>query len=297
VTIKPTAGCAQAPPGDLIAQELVERTMSTSGVKDADATGNPGPWTYERHYFVRLPAGYDILKAYPLIFQGPGCGVAGDAVYDLPDIEEQVIRVGMTPPPVEINHVYEGSGCFDEHEGDDSVEFPFYEAVWDLLAAELCFDQNRVFILAHGTGGGAWANQIGCKYAGDALHPMRAIGVNAGDFHADPEYAPTCSSAPMAGMWIHEIGEQTVPFEHVKSAIARAMVVNGCTLGTGFDDATLQDYPIGGGNPDNTCQQIAGCHELYPLVVCALPGAYHGSSHEDIVNPGFATFASSFFAP
>jgi hypothetical protein len=55
----------------------------------------------------------------------------------------------------------------------------------------------------------------------------------------------------------------------------------------------IQNFPIGGGNPDNTCQLLKGCPEIDPLVVCALPGNQHGG-HDSVVNPGFATFVKQF---
>jgi hypothetical protein len=58
----------------------------------------------------------------------------------------------------------------------------------------------------------------------------------------------------------------------------------------------FDNYPIGGGNPATTCKKIRGCPELYPLVVCALPGNGHGS-HDGVANPGFATFIKQFSAP
>lgn len=34
-----------------------------------------------REYYVWLPAGYDPTRAYPLVFEGPGCGGKGTDVY------------------------------------------------------------------------------------------------------------------------------------------------------------------------------------------------------------------------
>jgi len=81
-------------------------------------------------------------------------------------------------------------------------------------------------------------------------------------------------------------------FAGTKTAIDRALKVNGCTNNT-YDSAVaagaLQDFPIGSNNADSTCKQLTGCPALYPLVVCALPGNQHGT-HDSIVNPGFSTF-------
>jgi hypothetical protein len=83
------------------------------------------------------------------------------------------------------------------------------------------------------------------------------------------------------------------PFTNNKFAIARAMKVNGCTIGNSFDTAMLENFPIGGGKADDTCKKIKGCPDIYPLVVCQLPNTGH-ASHGDVTNPGFATFLTLF---
>jgi poly(3-hydroxybutyrate) depolymerase len=251
-----------------------------------------------RQYFVRLPLGYDSTRAYPLVIQGPGCGGNGLAVYELPDIADEVIKVGLTPPdPAIVGHVEApGAGCFDDKEGDDSVDWPFYEAVLDTLRAELCYDEQRVF--ASGNSSGAWlANELGCKYAGNSDgYAIRGIAVNEGGIPTDPTRVPTCSQAPMAGMWIWKDGCCTGFNSNNKVAIARAMQVNGCSVGTNYDNTSFEAYPIGGDQPDDTCKKIQGCPDDYPLVVCVLPGNGHGS-HDSVANPGFATFMKSLAAP
>jgi poly(3-hydroxybutyrate) depolymerase len=260
------------------------------------ADSNCNPWMYTRNYNVVLPAGYVNTKAYPLVFQGPGCGGGATNVYPLQNsVDNTVIRVGISPPPNTIGHATNpGQGCFDDKEGDDSVDWVFYENLWDKLAGLICFDQNRV--MASGNSSGAWfSNEVGCKYAGDAKHPIRAIMPNTGGLPTDPRWVPTCTTKPMAGMWSHEVGDPENPFTGNKVAIARAMKVNGCTVGTNFDNTMFDDFPIGGGNAANTCRKIRGCPELYPLVVCPLPGNAHGS-HDNVANPGFATFIKLFSA-
>ncbi len=292
--VPPRSGCGLAP--DQVLGDFVEYHMQTCGTKDASASGNPGPWSLRREFFVRLPSAYDSSRAYPLVLQAPGCGGDGEAVFPLPDISEQAIRVGLSPPPVEINDpVASNQGCFDDREGDDSVEWPFYEAVIDWLKARFCFDENLVF--ATGNSSGAYlANQLGCIYSGHADYPIRAIAARAAGLRTEPEYMPTCAATPMAGMWVHEINDPTHPFAETKEAISRAMQVNGCTLGTDYDTATLNDYPIGGGIPDDTCKKIEGCPDSHPLVVCPLPGSGKGSN-DYVVNPGFAVFLGKFSSP
>ncbi|HMJ50860.1 MAG TPA: hypothetical protein VK540_02260 [Polyangiaceae bacterium] len=300
--IVPTPGCGMDP-GQAIGS-AVRGTIVTMGTKPAGCADSAcGAWTHTREYFVTLPTGYVNTKAYPLVFQGPGCGGTGTANYPLNDgmggpgsVGNTVIRVGLTPPPNAIGHATNpNQGCFDDKEGDDSVDWVFYENLWDKLAAVLCFDKNRVF--ASGNSSGAWfSNEVGCKYAGDPTHPIRAIMPNTGGLPTEPQYVPTCTNKPMAGMWIHEINDTTNPFSGNKVAIQRAMQVNGCTIGTNYDNAMFDNFPIAGGNPDTTCKKIRGCPEIAPLVVCALPGNGHGS-HDNVANPGYSTFIKLFSAP
>ena len=99
----------------------------------------------------------------------------------------------------------------------------------------------------------------------------------------------------MAGMWIHETGDTTNGFDGNKRAIARAMKLNKCAKDS-YDSATFEDFPIGGNQPPGICKRIKDCDPLYPLVVCPLTGTGHGS-HDEVVNPGVATFIKLFQNP
>src|SRR5258708_2622741 len=102
--VVPTAGCGMAPPAAFTpGTTSAVQTIVTMGVKPAGCSDSLcGPWTYTRDYYVTLPAGYMNTKAYPLVFQGPGCGGKGTDVYPLtymgqPNVNNTVIRVGLTP--------------------------------------------------------------------------------------------------------------------------------------------------------------------------------------------------------
>lgn len=297
--------------------------IPTKGIKDANCNnkmiraaggvpaGTPrcGAWgqessewlktPLEREYFLYLPAGYDPAKAYPIVFMGGGCGATGTGIYPLNDgtaanAGNSVIRVGLTPAPHDtIGHgccVF-GSGCFDDKEGNDSVDWVFYENLYDKLNGEICFDRNRVF--ASGNSSGAWfANELACKYAGDATRPVRAPMPNTGGLPVPAAEVPTCTQAPMAGMWIHETNDPENPFSGNKVAIARAMALNGCAATT-WDNAPKENFPVGSGVAADRCKRITGCNPLYPLVVCELGGNGHGS-HDPEANAGFSTFLKMF---
>jgi polyhydroxybutyrate depolymerase len=303
INVVSTPGCGQDP-GQALGM-AVRGTIQTMGSKPADAADSKkGDWSYEREYFVTLPLGYDNSKAYPLVFEGPGCGGTGLNVLPLIDptaagnsanVGNTVIRVGLTPPPNDIGHsTLLNQGCFDDHEGDDSVDWVFYENLYDKLEAQLCFDENRVF--ASGSSSGAvFANELGCKYAGDATRPIRGIMSDRGGLPADARYEPTCTAQPMAGLWVtHSSSDPDQPLAETKFAIARAMHVNGCAVGTGYDNAPLEAFPIGGGQPDTVCEKISGCLERYPLVLCpSLPGDSQ-SNDDNVTEPGFSKFIKLF---
>jgi poly(3-hydroxybutyrate) depolymerase len=304
-------GCGKAFAG----QSGAKVTIATAGMKDANCADKLGgqpkcglwgqagsAWQTEpvpRDYYVNLPANYDMNKAYPLVIEGPGCGGNGTNIYPLPDIANQVIRIGITPPPNYVGHgTNENQGCFDDKEGDDSVDWVFYENFYDKLNQDVCFDRNRVF--SAGNSSGSWfSNELGCKYAGDPKRPVRGVLPNTGGLPNEAQFEPTCTTKPMAGMWVHEVGDTTNPFTGNKFAIDRAIKVNGCTGAQSYDAKVaaneFQNFPIGGNNPDNTCQLLKGCPETTPLVVCPLPGNQHGG-HDSVVNPGFATFIKQFSA-
>jgi poly(3-hydroxybutyrate) depolymerase len=302
-------GCGKAYAGPMGGQAIVSMTKGEKDANCADALGGepkcglwgqPGStWRTEpvpRDHYIYLPANYDPAKPYTLMLLGPGCGGNGTNIYPYNNnADGTIIRVGFTPPPNYVGHgTNQNQGCFDDKEGDDSVDWVQYEMVMDKLNAELCFDRNRVF--AGGNSSGAWwSNELGCKYAGDAKYPIRGIIPNTGGLPTDAAHVPTCTNAPMAGMWIHEINDGTNPFSGNKVAIARAMSHNSCTIGSNFDNTMFDDFPIGGGQADNVCKKIRGCDPLYPLVVCPLPGNGHGS-HDNVVNPGASTYLKMFSA-
>jgi poly(3-hydroxybutyrate) depolymerase len=309
----PSSGCGKAY-GGAVATKI---TIGTTGVKDANCEAHMkngdkrcGPWGQDastwqkpplpRDYWVNLPANYDKSKPYPLVFEGPGCGGSGLNVYALTNIKDQVIRIGLSPanPQIVGHGTNPEQGCFDEKEGDDSLDWVFYETLYDKLNDELCWDRNRVFSV--GDSSGSWlSNELVCKYAGDTKRPVRGILANTGGLPSESRWAPACTDAPMAGMWVHETGDTENPFAGAKFAITRAMKVNKCTGSISYDDAVtkgnLADYPIGGGNPNTTCKQILGCPADYPLVVCAIPGTQH-APHNNVVEPGAGVFFTSLMA-
>lgn len=278
------------------------QTTPTMGVKAADCAyplGSPpvcGPWAATRRYNVYLPQDYDPEKPYSLIIEAAGCGDSGILAAVLSNnVDKSVIRVGLAPGPNSKGDAsVQNPSCFDTREGDDSIDWVMYEALYDQLNSELCFDRNRVFVGGY-SNGASLANELGCKYAGDSLRPVRAVLPNGGALPTDPREAPTCSTAPLAGLWIHQVESVNPPFEAAKVAIERAMTLNACPDG-GYDTAPSELFPIGGGQPNDTCKRLSGCSPLYPIVVCPLLTGKQ-TSNQDVVKPAWSTFIELFQAP
>jgi poly(3-hydroxybutyrate) depolymerase len=273
---------------------FVRRTVQTMGTKPDDAADSKkGPWTYEREYFIKLPRTYQAGQVLPLVIEGPSCGGQGTNLFQVNDrlnATPPVIVVGVTPPPNAIGQSPNpNQGCFDTNDGDVSVDWPFYEAMYDALAEEVCFDRNRVFAMGH-TSGGTFANELACKYAGDEARPIRGVISSQGALPTDAKARPTCSSKPLAGMWVHDTMNVTTPIDRAKQTITRAMQVNGCAV-TRYEDATFEPFQLPGQDP--WCRRIRGCPAATPLVVCLLPGIGR-YSHDDVVVPGTLKFIDMF---
>ncbi len=295
--VRPTAGCG-LDAADFTAGVLVRQTIATSGTKAVYCADKKcGAWSFPREYFVQLPTVYDKNKAYSLLIEGPGCGGKGNNLYPmLPELAAAVIRVGLSPSvdASPIHATNPNQGCFDDKDGDNSIEWPFYEALWDKLAATLCFDRNRVF--AGGNSSGAWlANELGCKYAGDATRPVRAVLPNLGGLPTQAQYKPTCTTTPMAGAWVFGTGSPD-QVNYDIYAMNRALTANGCTpSGLTYQTASFDPFPISA-TDSTSCKKFKGCPTVAPLVVCSLSISDY-SAHEMVVIPTWATFIKLFSTP
>jgi hypothetical protein len=294
--VKPTAGCGLTAPSDLVAQHYVGRTIETAGHREATTDdpwcfpGEPAAydWSYTREYSVRLPSGYDPAKAYPVVLQGvQSCSPSQDMLPPVPDIAERVIHVHLVRTAAACPGSSNRCG-YDSYDGTNSIEFPFYERVWQQLASELCFDQNRVFTTGWQSGGD-FANQLGCVYAGHAKYPIRAVGVGEAAWSL-----PSGCGGPMAGMWLDGLS-------HGFYRAAIEMAMTAARQGIGCPLAGRTNYAVPGLN-DDTCRNTAGscpASASNPLVKCGYgsPNPGQGTPVTTVANLGFAHFFSSFFVP
>ena len=248
-TVKPSPGCG-LDPGQALG-EWVRLTVQIQP-KPVRGTGN-------RVYFIKLPANYDRMKPYRLVFVVPGCGSQGNTTgYDFtaPAGTEGVVQIGMNADPMAFSY----PGCFDDFR-TDSVEPQFFETLLDIASKKLCFDQHRVYFVGHSSGSFV-SNMMGCKYGGTKV---RAIAPSSGGLATDAMganmAAPCSDAAPTAGIWSHNEDDTGNRISWTIGAINRALKVNKCQ-GT-YETSPRVPYP---GHAD--CQRFSTCPAEFPVVIC-----------------------------
>ncbi|HEY0710726.1 MAG TPA: hypothetical protein VGG33_28235 [Polyangia bacterium] len=245
--VNATAGCGSEP-GQALGSWVMSRVVITP--KPVRGTGN-------REYYIKLPANYDNKKPYRLIFVAPGCTGKGNNMFDFTNAAgtEGVIQIGLNPEPgVWLQE------CFDDKK-TDSIEYQFLETLLDLASKKLCFDQNRVFITGHSSGG--WlSNQMGCTYGSKLI---RAIAPSSGGLATGVGVEPRCTELPTPGIWSHNENDNPAGSER---AIARALKVNRC-------QGTFADSPRAPWMGEANCQQFTTCPKEFPIVYCHPPTGGH----------------------
>jgi polyhydroxybutyrate depolymerase len=245
--VNATPGCGSEP-GQALGSWVLSRIMMTP--KPVRGTGN-------REYYIKLPTNYDNKKPYRLIFVAPGCTGKGNNMFDFTSAAgtEGVIQIGLNPEPgVWLQE------CFDDKK-TDSIEYQFFETLLDLASKKLCFDQNRVFITGHSSGG--WlSNQMGCTYGAKLI---RAIAPSSGGLAIGDGMAPRCTELPTPGIWSNNENDNPGANER---AMGRALKVNGCK-------GTFADSPRAPWMGEQFCEQFTTCPKEFPIVYCHPPTGGH----------------------
>jgi poly(3-hydroxybutyrate) depolymerase len=285
-----SVGCSKKQPASDSSNDFVEHDVTVTGVDPAFVSAHPpqgGSWS-ARSYYVRLPAGYDSAKAYPLSIGGGGCGntdgTSGSSggLSALPKGEKDAIQVGL-------NYMYpQGAGaCF----ADDFVntpDLPYFDSVLAELESNYCVDRDRVFV--DGFSSGAWETYLlGCARAGI----VRGIGTAEGGLRMA---RPACAQTPVAAILVAGLQDTENPIgplmppgknDSLGSAPARDDILarNGCvgTTTTPWDPA----YPA--------CVKYTGCPADYPVVWCAIDAGHTDGGN--ISSTGFWKFWSALPSP
>jgi hypothetical protein len=202
----------------------------------------------DRLYWTRLPDVYDGTNPVPVVFYGPGCGIANN-------VEGAPLDGSISQDAMRVFLVSTG-GCFDTG-GPESPENEYFATALAEIEAAYCTDLGKVFLSGYSSGG--WlTNQLACTH-GDKI---RGIGTAAGGM---PDPSAQCTGR-VAAMMHAGTGDTANPIENIDedtgvdrgsgAAKERIRIANNCT------DQTMPWGDI------SYCQQYVGCDPGYEVVWC-----------------------------
>jgi poly(3-hydroxybutyrate) depolymerase len=216
-----------------------------------------------RAFTIRLPAGYDPARPYPLVFGLHGAGGNGPSF----GAYFPLVR-GMEDAAIFVFP----SALFYELDGRTTWRYPteenvaFFDALVETITANLCVDRARIFASGFSSGG-FYSNTLGCR-RGDVLRAIVPVAGGDRDF-SDAEGNDLCAGH-VAVMVISSPLDSTDPTggppgisHHQRGIRARDYfrVRNGC-----LDETD----PSG----DAGCVQYRGCMPDAEVVYCE-----HGQGH------------------
>ncbi|WP_437276705.1 hypothetical protein WME90_36450 [Sorangium sp. So ce375] len=235
----PSAGCGDAPSQAL--NEWVEQPAKNIASVD-------------RHWWVRLPEGYEPTRAYPVVFMFHGCSS------DTNNVPMQNVT-GDDAILVRGAGVSDGI-CWDASSNGPDLTF-FDEMLADVLA-NTCADTSRVF--AAGYSSGSWLiNMLECK-RGDKL---RATGTVSGGTPGTPR---DCVGR-VARIFIHDADDKDNTIDNNYAERDRLLELNHCNA----DAAPVPEAPA-------PCARYQGCDAGYPVIWCETSGKGH--DRQDALAPG-----------
>jgi polyhydroxybutyrate depolymerase len=263
-TKKATTGCGTAAAISL--GEWVKFDIDVAIPADHDGFGGDG----KRTYYVKLPKDYNPATPYKVVVGGSSCvegftpnpidfdkvtGATGGAIQITPIVEPEVMRDGSAT-------------CYDDKD-THSIEYPLMEAMLQQVGSKFCYDQHKVFVQGHSSGGW-YSNMMGCVYGSTLLRGMSSNG--GGIAQGDGERPPCTTATPEAGMWILPLSDdEGVDETHI--AVDRALKLNKCEGGgadgawqTAPSDAYTKDGAVG-------CKKYH-CSDAFPVVFCQPPGGH-----------------------
>jgi polyhydroxybutyrate depolymerase len=255
----PTMACGSAtwPPGGASAPQMI------------DVQDNKGA-TASRQFYVSVPASYDGMKPYPLVFVWHYAGGTASALI-APGYGGAFYGVQTGFPEA----IYvAGQGLTDATSGmtgwpnTNGQDVAMTRAMLTWLSSNYCIDQNR--IMATGMSyGGIMSDTLACQMP----DVFRAIGVMSGALYSFG--GATCGSHPIAAWMTHGTADTTVDISGGEAARDQVLKDNGC-------GATTQ--PV----DPSPCVSYDGCTSGYPVVWCPVDGEGH-------TIPAFAASAIAAF--
>lgn len=254
---EPVAATSDAPP-------VAPRSKPANGSEGCGATLTPGVQSLsidvggtKRTYVLSVPAAYDALTAYRVVFvfhSGGGTGTRARDYFGFANIAEDK-AIFVYPDG--------RSGNWDlETPADANADVAFVEAIVASLAKSACVDASKVF--ATGSSNGAYfVNQLGCRRGASLL---RAIAPHSGSGPYDQGSAYDadghlqCAGKPVPAMIFHGLADTNVSPADGQATVDHWSWANGCT------SSTKPTAP-------SPCVAFDGCRS--PVVSCRIPNQGH----------------------
>jgi polyhydroxybutyrate depolymerase len=217
---------------------------------------------------------YDPAKPYKVVIGGSSCvpQQTSPAPIDFANATNGSGGVIQISPIVEPGVMAEGSYvCYDDKD-TKSIEYPFIEKFLKEVGDEFCYDEHKVFVQGHSSGGW-YANMMGCVYGSTLIRAMSSNG--GGIARGGPPITPPCHPTnPSPGFVILPTGDgegrpDTGDF------LDRALKNNKCEGGGAqgaYMTAPSDPYMMNGAV---NCKKYR-CPAAFPLVYCQPPGG-HGN--------------------
>jgi poly(3-hydroxybutyrate) depolymerase len=223
----------------------------------------------ERVYFLKLPANYNSMTPYPLIFGFHGASgnytSFTEGYYDFQNV------VGEEAILVYPNGLANAAGLT---QWDNEKDLILFDDLFRELEANLCFDKSRVFAVGHSAGAG-FVHTLGCK-RGNVLRAIAPVAGSLLDHN-------NCIGQ-VAVIQIQGRNDTYVPLGMIKPSRDYWIVINSCTKGETHEGV------------DPSCVAYADCDPQFPVQYCE-----HDGGHEwpDFASNDIWTFFKSlpFAAP
>jgi len=242
VDVKKSPGCGTNTTQML--GQFVESMVMTSGAN--------------RPYAVRLPTGYDAMRAYPVVVLLHGCGSGTNNVPMEKSSGADAIVIRGTGSAADT--------CWDTKASGPDVAF--FDAMVLDVKKRFCTDEHRFFAVGYSSG--SWlANQLTCIRS-DVL---RGAGTVTGG-----ESASGQCGGPVARIFIHDQGDTTNVIAGSVKARDRQLTQNMCDKA-----ATPQAVD------PSPCQLYQGCAAGYPVEWCQTTGQQH-NRQDSLAGPAFWNF-------
>jgi len=240
--VKKSAGCGMSTSQK--AEAFVESKVMTGGA--------------DRPYSVRLPAGYDPMRAYPVIVLLHGCGSGTNNVPMEKSTGADAILIRGTGSAKDT--------CWDTAANGPDVAF--FDAMVADVKARFCSDEHRFFAVGYSSG--SWlANQLTCIRA-DVL---RGAGTVTGGESSNGK-----CGGPVARIFIHDKDDTTNVISGSEKARDRQLTQNACDKAAA---PTAVD--------PSPCKLYQGCTAGYPVEWCQTSGQQH-NRQDSLAGPAFWNF-------